>query len=499
MNGKVILVGAGPGDVELLTLKGKALLQQADVVVYDKLVGQGVLALIPPNARRINVGKRANNHPVPQRQINQILLDEALAGNLVVRLKGGDPFLFGRGGEELELLVKHGISFEIVPGVTSALSVPAYAGIPVTHRDFTSSLHIITGHTKSAPEAEIDYPSLVKLNGTLVFLMGVSAMESICNGLLAGGMPPDMPAAVLERGTTAHQRRIVSTVQNLVCDAQAANVQTPAIIVVGRVCALAEQFHWAEDRPLGGVRIVVTRPRELSSKLTQKLRALGSEVVELPSIQTAAIENNTVLHSALNNLSRYGWITFTSPSGVRIFFEELRKMRQDIRSLAGLKIAAIGSATAHELEARGLFVDLIPNTYNAGHLGAELGAMAKGMRVLITRARVGSHELTAALDAAGVPYDDVPLYETLYTCENADMVRTQMENGEMDYVAFTSASTVRGFVGAIGDFDFSQVNAICIGEQTASEALKHHMKTATAQAATIDSMVDLLVNLRRQK
>ncbi|WP_312640841.1 uroporphyrinogen-III C-methyltransferase [Hydrogenoanaerobacterium sp.] len=499
MNGKVILVGAGPGDVGLLTLKGKAVLQQADVVVYDKLVGQGVLALIPPTARRIDVGKRASHHPIPQHQINQILLEEALAGNLVVRLKGGDPFLFGRGGEELELLVQHGIDFEIVPGVTSALSVPAYAGIPVTHRDCTSSLHIITGHTKTAPEAQIDFASLVKLKGTLVFLMGVSAMESICTGLLAGGMSPDMPAAVLERGTTAHQRRVVSTVQNLVHDAQAANIKTPAIIVVGKVCALAEQFHWAEERPLGGVRIVVTRPRELASTLTEKLRALGAEVVELPSIQTAAIENNAALAFALTNLGRYGWITFTSPSGVRIFFEELRARGQDIRSLAGLKIAAIGSATAHELEKRGLLVDLKPSAYNAGQLGAALGVAAKGTRILITRARVGSPDLTAALDAAGIPYDDVPLYDTLYTYEQADSVREQLACGEIDYVAFTSASTVRGFVGAIGDFDFSQVNAICIGEQTALEAQKHRIKTVIAQAATIDSMVALLTDLHRQK
>ncbi|WP_343277458.1 uroporphyrinogen-III C-methyltransferase, partial [Ligaoa zhengdingensis] len=319
MNGKVILVGAGPGDSGLLTLRGRAALEAADVVVYDALVGQGVLAMIPPNARRINVGKRSSNHLVPQHEINQILLHEAQEGNNVVRLKGGDPFLFGRGGEELELLAEHGVDFEVVPGITSAIAVPAYAGIPVTHRDFTSSLHIITGHTKAKAEAQIDYPSLVKLNGTLVFLMGISAMPTIMEGLLAGGIDPDMPAAVLERGTTAHQRRVVSTVKNLVEDACAAGIKTPAIIVVGRVCALAGQFHWAEDRPLGGLRILITRPRELMSAFAGRLRALGAEVVELPSIATQAIPDNTALTGAFSCLDRYQWLTFTSPSGVRIF------------------------------------------------------------------------------------------------------------------------------------------------------------------------------------
>ncbi len=499
MNGKVILVGAGPGDSGLLTLRGRAALEAADVVVYDALVGQGVLAMIPPNARRINVGKRSSNHLVPQHEINQILLREAQEGNNVVRLKGGDPFLFGRGGEELELLAEHGVDFEVVPGITSAIAVPAYAGIPVTHRDFTSSLHIITGHTKTKAEAQIDYPSLVKLNGTLVFLMGISAMPTIMEGLLAGGIDPDMPAAVLERGTTAHQRRVVSTVKNLVEDTRAAGIQTPAIIVVGRVCALADQFHWAEDRPLGGLRILITRPRELMSAFAGRLRALGAEVVELPSIATQAIPDNTALTGALSCLDRYQWLTFTSPSGVRIFFEELRRMRRDVRCLAGLKLAAIGPSTARALEEHGLQIDLMPERYDAAHLGEALGAAADGGRVLLLRAKIGSPELTRALERAGVEYDDVPLYETVYACANAELVKDQLEQGEVDYVAFTSASTVKGFVGAMGDLDYSKLNAVCIGEQTAAEAQQYGMKIVTAQSATIDSMIDCLAGLSRLK
>lgn len=315
--GKVWLVGAGPSDQELLTVKAVRLINEADVIVYDKLVGDGILSMIPTDVETINVGKVAGNHPVPQGEINEILLREAKKGKKVVRLKGGDPFVFGRGGEELELLVEHGIDFEIVPGITSAISVPAYNGIPVTHRDYISSFHVITGHTKSADEASVDYQSLVKLNGTLIFLMGIGSMAKICNGLMAAGMSKDMPAAVLEKGTTAHQRRVVSTVENLYDDSQKAEIKTPAIIIVGKVCSLADNFTWAEKRPLAGLKIAVTRPRDRSSKLANRLRSEGAEVVLMPAIKTEKISVE------LKDLKQYTWIGFTSPAGVDIFFEIL--------------------------------------------------------------------------------------------------------------------------------------------------------------------------------
>jgi len=307
IKGKVWLVGAGPGDAGLFTLKGKKVLEQAEVVVYDKLVGQGILSMIPKQAELIFVGKVSGNHAVPQHEINKILLREALKGRKVVRLKGGDPFVFGRGGEELELLCKNNIPFEIVPGITSAVSVPAYNGIPVTHRDFVSSLHIITGHTKKKEEAEIDYEALVKLGGTFVFLMGVSAMPAICRGLLEAGIEPDMPAAILERGTTAHQKRVVSDVTNLPKDAKKAGIKTPAIIVVGKVCALEKEFHWAEDRPLGGLKIAVTRPKDRNSSLADKLSMLGAEIVLMPTIETKELENNKLLEEAINDIRRFDY------------------------------------------------------------------------------------------------------------------------------------------------------------------------------------------------
>jgi uroporphyrinogen III methyltransferase/synthase len=403
--GKVWLVGAGPSDLGLFTLKGKRVLEQADVVVYDKLVGQGILSLMPRDAKKINVGKVAGNHPVPQEEINKILLREAQEGNRVVRLKGGDPFLFGRGGEELELLTEYGIPFEIVPGVTSAISVPAYNGIPVTHRDFCSSLHIITGHTKKSASADIDYQSLVKLNGTLVFLMGVAAMPSICQGLMEAGMDPDMPAAVLERGTTPHQRRVVSTLKDLVGESNKARIQTPAIIVVDKVCSLAEHFHWVEDRPLGHLKVLITRPKDRGSTLTAKLQELGAEVLEAPALETDMIENDPQIEEELERLQDYQWLAFTSPYGVKAFFQKLGEMKKDIRDLKGLKIAAVGQTTRKAIEERGIMVDLMPKEYYGAALGEALAERIleeekrdtgggqsdlRRQRILIPRAKIGT-------------------------------------------------------------------------------------------------------------
>ncbi|QOX63588.1 uroporphyrinogen-III C-methyltransferase [Anoxybacterium hadale] len=498
--GKVWLVGAGPSDAGLFTLKGKSVLEQADVVVFDQLVGQGILAMIPRQAKKINVGKISGNHPVPQGEINRILLEEAQAGNRVVRLKGGDPFLFGRGGEELELLCEHGVSFEIIPGITSAISVPAYHGIPVTHRDFCSSVHIITGHTRNAAQADIDYPSLVELKGTLIFLMGVASMPSICKGLMDAGMDPSMPAAVLERGTTARQRRVISDITHLVDEAEKAQVQTPAIIVVGKVCSLAEDFHWAEDRPLGTKKIMVTRPKERSSALTARLQELGAEVLEVPTIETDVILDNTALSEALKNIKNYHWIAFTSPFGVKIFFERLRELRVDIRSLTGLKFAAIGSATQKAIEEIGILVDLVPEIYEGRALGEALShrvladEQAAGVKqqILVPRAKIGTDEVVRPLKEAKLNYLDLPVYDTVEAPDH----EFRWYDETVDYVAFTSASTVRGFVKLAEGADFSKVQAACIGEQTAQEARKYGMKTYVAPQASIDSLVECILNIQ---
>ncbi|MCD8365380.1 MAG: uroporphyrinogen-III C-methyltransferase [Clostridiales bacterium] len=497
--GKVWLVGAGPSDPGLLTLRGKQVLQKADVVLCDALVGAGILAMIPPAAEKIYVGKRSGDHAMPQRDINRLLADLALAGKRVVRLKGGDPFLFGRGGEELELLNTLEIPYEVVPGVTSALAVPAYQGIPVTHRDFCSSVHIITGHRRDGSDDAIDYEALVRTGGTLIFLMGASSLGDICGGLLKGGMAPDMPAALLMRGTTPEQRRILATVGTLEAAAERQRTETPAIIVIGKVCSLAEKFSWFEALPLAGVRLLLTRPEELIHETAEKLRSLGAQVIEYPTIHIARRENNAALHEALRHLDRYQWLVFTSPTGVRIFFEEIQVQHIDVRRLSGIRIAAMGRGTQKELASRYLYADLIPEIYDGKHLGLALAqAGADGERVLIPRAAAGNQDLINALSRKRV--DDIPAYDTILSPQDSlpRSLAAELESGKIDYVLFTSASCVRGFASAAGSIDYSDINAVCIGKQTQREADALGMKTQTSEQASIDSLIDCLIHTRKE-
>ena len=599
MTGKVWLVGAGPGDRGLFTLKGLEVLQNAEVVVHDALIGDEVLTLIPENAVKINVGKRASHHRMEQDQINRTLLEQAQAGKRVVRLKGGDPFLFGRGGEELELLAENNIPFEVVPGVTSAFAVPAYNGIPVTHRDFTSSVHIITGHRRASkgpdvsadkypaagtgtgtaaekigsagtatgtaaeksgsagaatgtPEEKIgstgagpgdadslgiDYEALVRTHGTLIFLMGLSNLPAIMKGLLLAGIDPDLPAAVLERGTTARQKRVLATVSTLEEEAARSQIQAPAIIVVGEVCRLADSFAWAEKRPLAGKKILLTRPKELISEMAVRLRRAGAEVLEMPAIETVPIEPNPALDRKMAELragdKRPDWIIFTSPSGVRIFMERLLS-EQDIRVLAGIKIAVIGEGSAKKLRTYGIRADFMPSVYDGETLGRELARKIRQesaeaelqkpaeekihsfaeenvhysaeetlqksaepdppVRILIPRAAIGNPELTEELQKAGnVEISDIAIYDTRYVSPELIDVPAQIRKGEIDYAVFTSASTVRGFSAVMKDTDLSGFKAICIGRQTRAAAEARGMETRMAEKATLDALVEAVM------
>ena len=490
--GQVILVGAGPGDPELLTVKGRKAIESAEVVVYDRLVGREILNLIPDSAERINVGKESSHHTVPQEEINQILLQKALEGKQVIRLKGGDPFLFGRGGEELELLSAHGVPFQEIPGITSAIAVPAYAGIPVTHRDCCSSLHIVTGHQRAGTPLNINFEALVQTKGTLVFLMGVSALQEICKGLLCAGMSPDMPAAVIEKGTTPFQRSILAPLSALPETGKAAHVKSPAIIVVGKVCAYAPQFDWFGHLPLNGKTVIVTRPKERAGTLSDRLRALGANVVEFPCIETQPFLPCPEMEEAVDNISRYEWLAFTSPAGVSALMELLHRTGRDVRALGAIKLAAIGTGTDRELRKHGLHADLIPSVYDGAHLGEALCQENPTGKVLILRAEWGTQAFTDALDAHTIAYDDIRCYETRYTAANTEEVRTLLIPGTI--VTFTSASTVTGFIRALGeDTDFSAITAACIGRQTEAEASKYNLHTITAEQATIDALIQKIM------
>mgnify|MGYP002627179796 CR=1 FL=1 len=499
MTAKVYLVGAGPGDYRLITLKAIECLKKADAVVYDRLADDRILRWAKSDAEMVYVGKASANHTMKQGDINQLLADKAKEGKCVVRLKGGDPFLFGRGGEELELLAQNGIPFEVVPGITSAISVPAYNGIPVTHRDFCSSLHIITGHKRQGKEYDIDFEALVRTKGTLVFLMGIESMESLCRGLIDAGMDPDMPAAVLQEGTTARQRRVTATVSTLKEASDAAGIKAPAIITVGKVCTLADEFAWYEELPLAGLRVVVTRPKELISSMSERLRRKGAEVIEMPAIRTEAIEPNAALEEAL--AQTWDWIIFTSPTGVRIFFERYLKDR-DVRGLAGTRIAVIGTGSEKALKKYGLRPDFVPSVYDGETLGRELAAiLPEGARVLIPRAAIGNRQLTDELSRCPkIVLADIAAYDTFYETEAYGEgalfdAKAWFEDGKVDAAVFTSASTVKGFAGAVPGLDFTKVKAVCIGKQTKAAADALGMRTWMSEKATMDSVCERVEEL----
>lgn len=489
MAGKVWLVGAGPSGAELLTSKAKKVIGQADAVVYDALIGQSVLDIIPETAEKIYVGKRAGHHSMPQEEINRLLLSLARQGKRTVRLKGGDPFLFGRGGEELELLWQHQIPFEVVPGVTSATAVPAYFGIPVTHRGLASSVHIITGHQKENEPLQINYQALTEAGGTLVFLMGTKSLHNITSGLLKAGMNPDMPAAILQRGAGGGQKKISGTLSTLEQEAERQGVLTPAVIVVGEVVRLGERFGWYERLPLFGRKYIVTRPRERIGALSERLWELGAEVAELPAIETAGIHPNAALRAELAHLADYRFLVFTSPAGVTEFMRELFDTGRDVRYLNGVSIAAIGSGTAGALRQYGILADLVPEVYSGKALGALLAERCDaGDRVLLARSDIGNPELVTEIQKdKRIVVIDAKVYITQIT-------KRKNESGEpVDGVFFTSASTVRGFAAGFSGRDFSEIQAFCIGEMTAGEAEKFGMKVHVAKQATVESLVELVL------
>ena len=507
MNGKVYLVGAGPGDGGLMTIKGKTLLNTADVIVYDRLVGPEIMEMIPADAEKIDVGKNAGNHPVPQHEINQILLDQAKAGKTVVRLKGGDPFVFGRGGEELELLEENGIDFEVVPGITSSIAAAAYGGIPVTHRDFCSSLHIITGHAKAGSELKIDFESLVKLNGTLVFMMSVSTVGKIADGLIGAGIDPDMPAAIVERGTMPGQRTFTAPLSQICEVVRKEGVKSPAVILVGKVCSLSDKFDWFDRKPLLGKRVVVTQPAARNSKLANGLRQLGAEVIMYPCIETRPIRPLAVPEVEETTGEAFDTIVFTSAEGVRSYCDWLLEIGLDMRTLAGIEIACIGIATAAALKEYGLTADFIPSVYSGDVLGREMiesGFVDKDSRVLLLRTNLASHDVTDALSRAYIPFTDYPVYDTKLIPQPP-----LEELGPVDFVTFTSRSCVEGFVrsqksaakvtenSATGDVTpgFDGVPALCIGARTAEAAAEQGFKITISEEATIDSMLTKAVEM----
>lgn len=501
--GKVYLVGAGPSDAGLITVKGRQVIEQAQVIIYDALIGYGIRTLFPQQAEMISVGKRAGTHSAKQEEINRLLVEKALEGKRVVRVKGGDPFLFGRGGEELELLVTHQIPYEVVPGVTSALAVAAYAGIPVTYRGITDSVHIITGHKKQNEPLDIDFTALLKTKGTYLFLMGVSAIHEIVQGFLCAGMSPDMPAAVLQNGTNADCQNVFADLASLEDELHKRQVKTPAVIVIGEVAALGKKFSWYDQLPLSKSRILITRPSARSVQMAELLYSLGAEVLQMPTIRTQIRDCEKQFLEVLSQINEYHYLVFTSPAGVDYFFELLDRLELDIRCIGTIRLAVIGSATAKALKKRGLRPALMPERYHGTALGKLLNEVVQeGEKVLILRSSMGNEQLVSEIQKKKqIEVLDFALYETVYQQDiNKEMlteVKMLLETGRIEMVMFTSASTVCGFMRLLEGVDCTKIRAVCIGQMTAEQAAGYGMQVFQAQMETIESMVDTAVLLHQ--
>ena len=481
----VYLVGAGPGDPGLMTARALELIAGADVIVHDRLIPDTALDGARPDAELLYAGKEGGGPSVSQEEIGQLLVEHGVAGREVVRLKGGDPFVFGRGGEEAELLRDAGVPFEVVPGITAGIAAPAYAGIPVTHRDAASAVAFVTGHEDPGkPETALDWTALAAFPGTLVVYMGVRTLEAISHALIAGGRSPSQPAAIIERGTLPRQRTVVATLSTIASVADRDGIRAPAISVFGEVAALHGRLDWLGARPLANRTVAVTRARAQSSGVARRLRALGAVVVEAPAIRIAPIDGPAP------DLSVYDLVCLTSPNGVSLLFERLRAAGRDARALAGATVAAIGPGTARALAQCGVIADVVPEQFVAEGL-VEALADTPVSRALIARAAVARDVLPDALRARGAHVDVLELYETVAEPLSAlqhDAVAAA------DYVTFTSSSTVEFFFAQAGDAVAPQTRLISIGPVTSDTLRAHgHEPDVEAERHDIDGLIDALV------
>ena len=520
MTGKVYLVGAGPGDYKLLTLKGMECLQEADVIVYDRLANVDYLKLGKAGCEYINVGKASNNHTMPQNEINEVLASKAREGKIVTRLKGGDPYVFGRGGEEGEYHFERNIPFEVVPGITSAIGGLCYAGIPITHRDCASSFHVITGHLRAdekkvqkaqtqqaAASNEVDeetlginWKALAQMNGTLVFLMGMSNLQKITEELRKAGKSAKTPVALVSWATRYNQSVVTGTLENIYEKALSEGVKPPTLIVVGEVVNLRERLNFFEQMPLFGKRIVVTRTRSQNSQLVEFIRDAGGNALEFPTISIYKIKENKRLEEAIDKLNQYTYLVFTSPNGVEAFFEGLEKAEKDARALAHLKIAVIGQGTKKALKEKGICADIMPDTGVAEALSEKLKeSLTKEDYVLLPHSNIARDYLEKSLSQV-CKVDEVPVYETAGIVEEKDSLALSsaqllelLSQDEIDYITFTSSSTVHAFIERIGEEHLEALKhtrLISIGEITSQTLSAYGLKVyKEAPKATMKELV----------
>ncbi|MBI5327504.1 MAG: uroporphyrinogen-III C-methyltransferase [Deltaproteobacteria bacterium] len=499
--GKVYLIGAGPGDPGLITLKAIECIKGADVVVYDYLANKKFLEYAREKAEVLYVGKVGGAHTLPQEEINKLIIEKAKRGKIIARLKGGDPFIFGRGGEEAEELIQAGIAYEVVPGVTAGAAAAAYAGIPLTHRDFTTTVAFITGHEDpTKDESNIYWDKLSTGIGTLVFYMGIGNLEPNMRKLIENGRSLDTPVALIRWGTTSAQETMVGTIADIAQKARAANFKAPAITVVGGVVSLRDKLRWFDKKPLFGKRIIVTRSREQASDFSVLLEQYGAEPIEFPTIETVPPKDWKEVDRAIKNLSRYDWAIFTSINGVKYFIERLKKQDKDIRELKGIKICAIGPATAKAIEDVGIKVDLLPKEYRAESIIQGLGkSKIKGKRFLLPRALKAREVLPEEIKRLGGKVDVVTAYRTIKPKEKTDEMRKMFQEKKISVITFTSSSTVENFASMFkkGEIPalFNEAKVACIGPITKDTAAGLGIKTDIMPTKyTIPSLTEAIVN-----
>ena len=496
----VYLIGAGPGDPDLITVKGKDCLKKADCIIYDYLVNESLLSLALKDTEIVYVGKKSGLHTMSQKEINNLLIEKAKKGLIVARLKGGDPFSFGRGGEEAMDLSREGIKFEIVPGVTSAIAVPAYAGIPLTHRDFASTVCFITGHEDPTKEMSgIKWDALTKCSGSLVFLMGIGNIEKIARKLTENGMPSHSPVAVIGSGTMPTQRTITGTLANISQKTKDAVLTPPGVIVVGDVVNLREHLNWFESRPLFGKRILVTRPEDQAADFIRALSELGAQCLLFPTIKIIPPARWEGLDRAIESISRYDWILFTSVNGVQYFFERLHAQKKDVRHLKGIKIGVIGPKTTAALMDRGISPDMIPDRYWAeGVVEALEGYPIEGKRILLPRPAIARDYIPKKLKSSGAIVDVVEAYQTVLPEYSQDQLGELFNNGRIDMITFTSPSTVTNFLALFeGTSIYEEIlksDVACIGPITAQKASEIGLKvTIVPDEYTVDALIKAIV------
>ena len=492
--GIVYLVGAGPGDEDLMTRKGLKVLREADVVVYDSLASSSLLNEVRDDAELIFAGKRSSHHFKKQYETNQLLIDLAKEGKNVVRLKGGDPYIFGRGGEEGQELRAADVDFVVVPGISSSYSVPAYCGIPVTHRDYASSFHVITGHEGNHKNGVtvLDYGTLAREEGTLIFLMGLKNLPNIVKNLIENGKDPKTPAGVLQEGTTARQKMAVGTLENIVEVVEREGIQTPAITVVGDVVSLAGELSWYGGKPLSGQRVLVTGSRSMVERLSPLLKEEGAEAISFSLIRTEAMDTPE-FDRAMADIDSYTWIVLTSANGVECFFDKLKAMRKDIRDFKDVHFAVIGDGTKKALEGHGIYSDLIPTAYSSKDMAAAMVPHMKPTdKVLLLRAEEANAVLPDSLTAAGIDHTCVSLYHTVVDERKADELSRLIET--VDYITFASSSAVRAFVSMAGSLENVSAKYISIGPVTTKTAEAEGLHVdRTAAVYTAQGIVDTII------